>query len=270
MVELALLVEPEEFVKRLGTPGLLIVDLCRDEVFAQYHLPGAVHVNPAELISGERPAVGKLPSKQRLDALFSRIGLTPETHVVAYDDEGGGWAARLIWTLEVIGHKHMSLLNGGLNAWAALNLPLTTDQIQPISTTTDVTISTDLVADKGDVLDSLNDPNAQIWDARSAEEYAGQRVVSARGGHIPGAINLDWVELMDRHNNLRLIKNIPELLIERGIDSNARIITHCQSHHRSALTWFVGRLMGLDIKGYDGSWSEWGNDPDTPIDNPSA
>jgi thiosulfate/3-mercaptopyruvate sulfurtransferase len=264
------LIEPADLSQHLGDENLMIIDLSRYEVYQQYHIPGAIHVAPEELISGEKPATGRLPSLSRINALFARIGYSPDKHVVAYDDEGGGWAGRFIWTLDVIGHTHSSYLNGGLIAWMGEKFP-TTDEILPLATTNcDLTITTDVIAEKTDVLKSIGSNDVLIWDARSPEEYAGTRVVAARGGHVPGAINLDWLELMDRNNHLKLKSDLASVLSDRGISPDATIITHCQTHHRSGLTYLVGKLLGLNILAYHGSWSEWGNDPDTPIDNPSG
>ena len=270
---LPLLLEPQKlapFIEKMtGQADILLVDLCRDEVYEQYHIPGAVHVSPAELVSGERPAVGKLPDLKRLEALFSRIGYDPEQTIVAYDDEGGGWAGRFIWTLDVIGHKHSSYLNGGLHAWAAAELPMTQETPNTTAREVSLTINRAVIAEKEEVLASLDDPGVLIWDARSAEEYAGTKVVAARGGHIPGAINLDWLDLMDRHNHLQLHQDLPGILGAKGLADATTLITHCQTHHRSGLTYLVGKLLDLNIKAYHGSWSEWGNDPNTPIENPA-
>ena len=128
---LPLLIEPEILNTQLNTERLLVIDLSRDNNYQRYHLPGAIHINPSELISGLKPASGKLPPIDRLEQLFARIGYAPEKHIVAYDDEGGGWAGRFIWTLDVIGHTETSYLNGGLIAWANMQLPLTTKVSSP-------------------------------------------------------------------------------------------------------------------------------------------
>lgn len=269
LIMFPIVVEPVELEPLLSDDRLIIVDLCTEEVYSRYHLPGAIHVSPMELISGVKPAVGKLPPLDRLENLFTRIGYQPDKHIVAYDDEGGGWAGRFIWTLDVITHTRSSYLNGGLIAWAAARLPLT--EIVPVvePTVVNLTINTDVIAEKEDVLASIEDANTIIWDARSKEEYEGRKVAAARGGHVPGAINLDWLELMDRDANLRLHKNLREILLSHGIVKANNIITHCQTHHRSGLTYLVGKSLGMNIKAYHGSWSEWGNDPATPIDNPA-
>jgi thiosulfate/3-mercaptopyruvate sulfurtransferase len=269
-----LVIEPNALAELLDDESkgteYLVIDLCRDENYRRHHIPGAVHISPADLVSGVQPAVGKLPSIDQLESLFSRIGYASGKHIIAYDDEGGGWAGRFIWTLDVIGHKKSAYLNGGLIAWAGDQLPLTASAPETQETNVSLTIHPEFIAEKDEVLASLNDANTQIWDARSPEEYMGEKVFAARGGHIPGAINCDWLELMDRQKGLRLRQDIADLVSAKGFESSNRIITHCQTHHRSGLTYLVGKILGLDIKAYHGSWAEWGNDSDTPIDNPAA
>jgi len=263
---LPILLQPEDLLPHLHDDNLVIIDLCREEIYQQFHLPGAIHVSPAELVAGTKPATGKLPSLERLQQLFSRIGYSPDKHYVVYDDEGGGWAGRFIWTLDVIGHTSSSYLDGGLVAWAADKHPMTNELPEVTPTEVSIQLHHDLVASKQEILDKLDHPDFVVWDARSPEEYAGTRVVAARGGHIPGAINLDWVELMDRQRDLRLRKDVEASTAARGFDKSKTNETNCQTHHRSGLTYLVGKILGLNIKANDGSWSEGGNDPDTPVE----
>ncbi len=263
---LPLLIEPEELEAHLEDDNLLIVDLCRTEIYQQQHIPGAVHVPPGAIVSGVQPAVGRLPELDRLNAVFSAIGYSADKHIVAYDDEGGGWAGRFIWTLDVIGHSNASMVNGGLIAWANEGRPMTTEVPTISPAVTDLQINRDVIAEKEDILKGLDSGDLTVWDARSAEEWAGTKVVAAKGGHIPGAINVDWLLTMDRDRQLRLREDIQSFLAAQGIDGKKPIITHCQSHHRSGLTYFIGKYLGFDIRGYHGSWSEWGNDPDTPVE----
>ena len=108
---LGLLLEADDLEQHLGNDKLIIIDLCRDTVYQQAHVPGAIHVDFKKLLGGIQPATGKIPSEAQLSTVFSEIGLTPESYVVAYDDEGGGWAGRLIWTLDMIGHQNYAYLN---------------------------------------------------------------------------------------------------------------------------------------------------------------
>jgi thiosulfate/3-mercaptopyruvate sulfurtransferase len=267
--ELPLIIETADLAKLIPNDKLLIIAVCQRRVFETLHIPNSVLIEPGELVSGMHPAVGKLPKPEQLKQVFSRIGLGKHKHVIAYDDEGGGWAGRLIWTLDVLGHPSYSYLNGGLAAWAGEDNPLENGAVEPAGSDFQVAIHRQVIADIPEILDGLSDPRNMIWDARTAQEFAGSKQTALRNGHIPGAVNLDWLDTMDRNNHLRL-KPLPELeqkLAQLGITKGKRVTTHCQTHHRSGLTYLIGKALGLDIKAYDGSWSEWGNHPDTPVEN---
>jgi thiosulfate/3-mercaptopyruvate sulfurtransferase len=264
-----LLVEPAELDARLETPELLIVDVNRAEVYAQGHLPRAVHLEYSEITAAAAPAMGLLPEADRLSTVFSAIGLSPDRHVVAYDAEGNSRAARLLWTLEAIGHRRYSLLNGGLTAWRQEGRRLVTESVKPLPSRYVAKLSGDAVADKAWILGHLGDPGVTLLDARTAEEYSGALLRSARGGHIPGAVNYDYSQAIDRANAMRLKPQaeLHQALSERGLDPAKEVVVYCQTHHRSAHTWFVLKQLGFGkVRGYPGSWSEWGNDPSLPVE----
>ena len=260
------IIEPGALHSLMQTEELLLVDLSNMANYDKRHLPGAVHISPQEIVSGIKPATGKLPNIERLNELFSKIAYSPSKHIVVYDDEGGGWAGRFMWTLDIIGHKKMSYLNGGIHAWLALSLPTSTEVIVPLPTECKLTTHLQFNASKEEVLGSLDDPNTVIWDARSLEEHLGTKTFSARAGHIPGAIHFEWTQAMDPHRQLRIREDISETLTNLGITKDKKVITHCQTHHRSGFTYIIGKSLGYNIRAYDGSWSEWGNDPSTPIE----
>ena len=261
--------EPDA-VADLPKTDTLLVQVTSRALFEQAHIPGAVLIEPAELVCGIPPASGKLPSAAQIAATLSRVGYQPEQRIIAFDDEGGGWAGRLFWTLDVIGHYDWAYLDGGLHAWHAAGLQLNQGPSSPApAEPCEITIDTAPIAEIADVMAAIDDADSVIWDVRSAEEYAGLRSGSARRGHIPGAVNLDWELLKDVNRQLRLIDNLDELAASLGLLQAEQIITHCQTHHRSGLSYLVGRLLGLNIKAFHGSWAEWGNDPNTPISNPN-
>ena len=261
--------EPDAVADSLATDTLL-VQVTSSALFEQAHIPGAVLIEPGELVCGIPPASGKLPSAAQISATLSRIGYQPQQRIIAFDDEGGGWAGRLCWTLDVIGHYDWAYLDGGLHAWHAAGLPLAQGSSAPApAEPCEITIDTDPIAEIPDVMAAIDDADSVIWDVRSAEEYTGLRSGSARRGHIPGAVNLDWELLKDANHQLRLIDNLDDVAASLGLLQAKQIITHCQTHHRSGLSYLVGRLLGLNIKAFHGSWAEWGNDPNTPITNPS-
>lgn len=261
---------PGEFAARLQDDHLLVVDLSQARVYAEAHVPGAVHLDFRRTQAGTPPAPGALPDEASLSELLSSLGLTPATRVVAYDDEGGGWAGRFLWLLAMVGHTRWSYLDGGIQAWIAAGLPIEQQANTPARSAYSARVTGDAAVDKSWLQAHLGDPELAIWDARSRDEYLGARVLAARGGHIPGAVNLDWVDCMDRNNHLRL-KDLGELratLAGLGVTADKNIITHCQTHHRSGLTWLVGTLLGFPrIRAYPGSWSEWGNDPALPVES---
>ena len=259
----------DQLAQNLNNDGLLLVDVSKTASYQQHHIPGAVHIAPGSLQCGIKPAVGKIPDTASLSALFAGIGLQPEHHVIAYDDEGGGWAGRLIWTLDAIGHRNYSFLDGGIIAWLAENRPTESGQPEITASTYSVErLDPTPIAEIDDILPQLGSSDFGVWDARSAEEYLGSKVLASRGGHIPGAANLDWLELMDKNNHLRLkpLAQISAKLDQRGLTPDKHIVTHCQSHHRSGLTYLVAKILGYpNIKAYHGSWGEWGNREDTPV-----
>ena len=186
-----------------------------------------------------------------------------------YDDEGGGRAARFLWTLELLGHKQYALLDGGIVAWAAGNQPISRDKTTAVTGNYPVSLKNDAIADHAYIRNHLHDADVAIVDARTPAEFSGEKKLAERAGHIPGAVNFNWVNAMDPDRNLQLrddatLRNAFESL---GITRDKEIIVYCQSHHRSAHTFMVLKHLGYRrLRGYAGAWSDWGNRTDTPVE----
>jgi 3-mercaptopyruvate sulfurtransferase SseA len=265
-----LLVEPAQLQARLTEDNLLIVDLCcKQETYVQGHIPNAVFVNFKETQAETAPK-GNLPSQENIQILLNRIGLTPNKHVVVYDDEGGGWAGRFIWLLDVVGHTNYSYLNGGLLAWKHEELPLQQTVTSVAASHYPLTtLNTYPSVDKAYIESCLGADDFIVWDARSSGEFSGEKVLATRGGHIPGAVHLEWTSAMDKENCLRIpnLDDIQAKLNALGLTKDKEIVTHCQTHHRSGYTYLLAKILGYTkVKAYPGSWSEWGNDLNTPIE----
>lgn len=269
MVAFPMLLQPDELERQLEAENLLIVDLCSEESYLSRHVPGAVHLDYSHIVTARPPVMGLLPDELRLSRVLSHLGFTPESHVIAYDAEGNGRASRLLWTLEELGHEQFSLLDGGLKAWLIEGHSVRQGRETRAPSHFHGCYQGSRAVDKEYILAHLSDPEVVILDARSPAEYQGEYVRAQRGGHIPGAVNFEWTRAIDQQRNLRL-KPMEELrlsLEELGVTPDKEVICHCQTHHRSAHTCMVLKYLGYSrVKGYPGSWSEWGNDPETPIE----
>lgn len=270
-LNLGLLIEAEDLLPHLGHEKLRIVDLSRSSVHEQLHIPHAIHLKPKLLLRQEEQATGLLPDQAGLEALIRHLNISPEHHLVAYDDEGGAWAGRLIWNLHCLGFENASLLNGGIHAWLGAGLPTSSEAepVQPVGQLAQVNL-----AEKNrhqiayaQLLEKVQNKAVQIWDCRTEDEYAGLRLAARRGGHIPGALHFEWSTALNRENHLKLhpLQHTQQRLEQLGFNINEPVVVYCQSHHRSGLAYILGRLLGWEIQAYDGAWSEWGNRPDSPV-----
>ncbi|AOU97568.1 thiosulfate sulfurtransferase [Acidihalobacter yilgarnensis] len=265
-----LVIEPAELESGLGDPDLIVIDLCKVEIYQAGHIQGAIHLEYSDIVEAHPPISGLLPDEAHMSALLSAIGFADGKHIVAYDDEGGGKAARLLWTLAAYGLEGHSMLNGGLHAWANEGHPLEATPVKPVPTQYQAHYHGGVVADRDYIAARLGDEQVLILDTRTQPEYHGHDVRAARGGRIPGALHFEWTRAMDRSRNLR-IREEDELRRELealGVTPDKEIICYCQTHHRSAHTWALLRHLGYTkVKGYPGAWSDWGNASHLPLEH---
>ena len=266
-----LLIEAEDLLPYLGNEKLRIVDLSRSSVYDQLHIPHAIHVKPKQLVRQEEQASGLLPDIDGLKALIEYLNISPDHHVVAYDDEGGAWAGRLIWNLHCLGFENTSLLNGGIHAWLAAGFP-TSSEVEKLAPVDNLVGINQAQIDQyrieyPQLLEKVKNNTTQVWDCRTEDEYTGLRLAARRGGHIPNARHFEWSTALNRENHLKLqpLERTQQRLEQLGFNLNEPVVVYCQSHHRSGLAYILGRLLGWNIQAYDGAWSEWGNRLDSPI-----
>lgn len=254
-----------------STPPLRLIDVRGPEDYRSGHIEGAVPFDLVNVNRTQPPAAGLLPAPEQFNRAMSAVGLNADQPAVICDDLGGPPAARLAWTLKAFGHPAVSLLDGGVQAWRAEGLPLTREFYPPSPTDYRGRLNADVIADRDYILQHLADPGTLLLDARSPAEYRGEDRRSLRGGHIPGAVNLDWMQTKEPDGTrFRSQDELETLLAQRGVDRDKEIICYCQSHQRSALLCILLESLGYPrVKGYPGAWSDWGNHPDTPIETDS-
>lgn len=261
-----MLVETDWLAQHLSDVAL--VDLRTPAKYQEGHIPGAVNLDIND-VTVNVPVAGMLAPPDQVSKVMGGLGIGDNTPVVIYDDTESLWSARLFWALDYYGHSQVAILNGGYPKWAAENRGVTRVAPKVAAATFTVKADPSKVAAEKYVLDNLNNPDIKLLDARSPGEYAGTDVRAKRGGHIPGAVNIEWTQAMTS-GQAPVFKPVAELATlyqGAGITKDKEIITYCQTGVRAADSYFVLRLLGYPrVRTYDGSWVEWGDDPQTPID----
>ena len=273
---------PELFVstahvaERLRDPSLRIVD-CRFSFEADAkrdylagHLPGAVHCDWSRDLSTPPPASGHprwmLLGPKEFAAQMSRMGIGDETRVIGYDAEGGHHAARLWLALRRYGHDRMSVMEGGIQKWTREGRPVEAGEVTPPRVTFTPRPREGVLASKEEVLAAVRTGDPWLLDVRRDSEFTGEEKRAARGGHIPGAVNLLWKDALKDDWTLRDPDELEEMYTNAGFGPETSTITYCQAGVRAAFTDLVLHALGHDdVRTYDGSWEEWGNEPDLPI-----
>ena len=249
------------------TPDALVIDAQPAERFARAHLSGAVHLDLWGVSLIDTSDAPLRAFMWMIGHLFSLRGVTPDRPVGVYEQDSGLRAARMFWLLEYLGHPDVRVLDGGLTAWTREGKPVTQETVDPVPSTWHGTPDPSKVATWHEVAARLGRPETAIVDTRSDAEYYGELVRAARGGAIPGAVHLEWTENVGPDGRFKSEADLRAMYENLGVTPDREVVTYCQGGYRAAHTYLALRRLGYPrVRVYTGSWKEWGDRVDLPLE----
>ncbi|MBI2855322.1 MAG: sulfurtransferase [Chloroflexi bacterium] len=222
-----LLVDTDWLYQHLHDPKLRVVDTGPNSRYADSHVPGAINI-PHNYIKDANDSTHVMPPGQFAD-IMGRLGISDDTHVIAYDDNDSLHAARLWWVLDYYGHSHCSVLDGGWVKWLAEGRPVSTE-VPAFSASAPFTPvpNPDVFCSIDHLKGCVGNEGTIVWDVRSWEEHTGENPRSnKRAGHVPGAVHMEWRDVIDPETHtFRPIEEIRPMLLGAGITPDKEVITH--------------------------------------------
>jgi len=254
----------------LNDPSLVLLQIGENKDFDKGHIPGAQFLDYESISTPHGQGLMlELPRVEQLVSVFERLGVSNRSRIILYF--GTNWVTpttRVYWTLDYLGiGDRTSILNGGLVAWQATHHPVSNEVRQPAKGLITPAPRKEIVADAEWVSSHLSKPTVTIIDARAHEFYNGsQSDGNPRSGHIPGATNISYLDVIDQDNNkFKSADALKELFRAAGLKPGNLMVSYCHIGQRATVLYFTAKMLGYDAKMYDGSWEDWSHRKDLPI-----
>jgi thiosulfate/3-mercaptopyruvate sulfurtransferase len=270
------LVTTEWLAEHLNDAGLVVAEVDENpDLYDEGHIPGAIKLHWRDDL--QDPVERDLIEKDAFEQLMGRSGISNDTTLILYGDRNNWFAAYAYWYLKIYGHEDVRIVDGGRQKWIDENRELSTDTVTPQPTTSYSAQERDesIRIFRDEVRESIGAEGRELVDVRSPQEYSGELVSppgyeqegAQRAGHIPSAQSIPWAQAVRDDGTFKSADDLRELYGAKGVTPDKAVIAYCRIGERSAHTWFVLReLLGYDnVTNYDGSWTEWGNLVDVPI-----
>ena len=272
----SVLVTTDWLAEHLNDSDLAVAEVDENpDLYDEGHIAGAVKLHWRDDL--QDPVERDLVEKEQFERLMGERGIGNDTTLVLYGDKNNWFAAYAYWYLKIYGHDNVRLLDGGRQKWIDEGRELTSEAPSPSPATYKAQDRDDSIRiRRDDVRAGLGDSGIALVDVRSPQEYAGELMAppgyeqegASRTGHIPGAQSIPWATAVRDDGTFKSTDELREIYASKGVTSDKEIRAYCRIGERSAHTWFVLReLLGYDnVKNYDGSWTEWGNLVEVPIE----
>jgi thiosulfate/3-mercaptopyruvate sulfurtransferase len=241
--------------------------------YALGHVPGSVLIDWKADIND--PLTRNIVTKQACESLLQRVGVNDDTTLVLYGDFNNWFAAFAFWVFKYYGYKDVRLMNGGRKKWLEEDKPVTKDipshakgNFKASEPDSSIRVFLRYVRDTlgSKILVDVRGPKEFTGEILAPPEYPTEH--AQRGGHIPGAVNIPWGQAVNEDGTFKSAEELQKLYQSKGVAADKEVISYCRIGERSSHTWFVLKyLLGYpNVKNYDGSWTEWGNMIDNPIE----
>ena len=270
------LVTTDWLAENLSRDGVIVAEVDENpDLYDEGHISGAVKLHWREDL--QDPIERDLVEKDQFEALMGSRGISNDTTIVVYGDKNNWFAAYAYWYLKIYGHEDVRVLDGGRQKWIDEGRELTTDTPKVSAASYSARDRDETIrAYRDAVRETIGSGGKALVDVRSPQEYSGDLIAppgyeqegAQRAGHIPKAQSIPWAQAVRDDGTFKTADELKELYEGKGVSSEKEVTAYCRIGERSAHTWFVlSELLGYEnVRNYDGSWTEWGNLVDVPIE----